>query len=362
MLSWQIILSLYFVLVLLFSGLLSGKAAAEKPYYQDKVITFVLGSAPGGGTDMFSRLLGRHLTKFIPGRPKGVVRNIPGGGGVIGGNFAYKAKPNGLTVLVSSGGVVMTGLTRPKGTVFKLWKMHPLYSYPTGTVYFSRPKFITKPKDIMTAKGLIWGHNSPTGGVASGFVWSKALIGYNVDKIIWGYGGSGPANLAFFTGETTFAGQSTEAFNVSIIPLIERGEVVALFQSGALDRGGNVVREKIAPDVPTVPELYEQIYNKKPSGPVFEAYKVFVGTRTYGKCLLLPPKVPAKVVDILEKAVAKMVKDPKFLKDAKRLTHGAPHIYGDALVRNYAKGVSGSPEVRKYIKDYLSKEYNLVFD
>ena len=57
-----------------------------------------------------------------------------------------------------------------------------------------------------------------------------------------------------------------------------------------------------------------------------------------------------------------MVKDPKFLKDSKRLNPGAPHFYGKALIRGYPKGVSGSSETIKFMKDYLNKEYNVIFD
>ena len=73
----------------------------------------------------------------------------------------------------------------------------------------------------------------------------------------------------------------------------------------------------------------------------------------------MPARTP---INILENAVAKMVKDPEFLKASMMLTHGAPHVYGKALLKGYAKGVSGSPEVLDYMKEYLTKEYNMVFD
>ncbi|MDI7259735.1 MAG: hypothetical protein QME90_07430 [Thermodesulfobacteriota bacterium] len=336
--------------------------SSAEPYFKGKVIAFVVPFTAGGGTDLFGRLVARHLPRFIPGNPKAVVRNIAGAGGVTGANLAYLAKPNGLTALVSSGGSLMTGLARPKGVVFRLEEMQPIYSTPVGMVYFCRPILVSKPRDIMTAKGLIWGHVSPVSGVASGFVWAKALLGFNVEKMIWGYGGTSAANMAYTTGETNFSGQSTEGYLASMQQYVDRGEAVLLFQSGVLDENGAVVRERSVPGVPTAPELYEQIYGKKPSGKVFEAYKVVVGSRTYGKCILFPKDTPAEIMGILRKAAIDMVKDPMFLKESEMQNPKAPHYFGESLARSYPAGVSAAPEVIDHMREYLEKEYKVAFE
>jgi hypothetical protein len=281
---------------------------------------------------------------------------------VIGGNYAYMAKPNGFTAFASSGGNVMNGLLRPKGVVHKMEEMHPIYSTPIGIVYFSRPNLITKAEDIMTAKGLIWGHIGPTTGVASGYVWAKELIGFDVEKMVWGYGGSSAANLAFLSGELTFSGQATTGYNANVQQYVDRGEIVPIFQSGMLDEDGNVVREPAAPDVPTAIEAYEQIHGKKPSGMVLKAYKVVVGSRTYGKTILFPKETPPKVMGILRKAANDMVKDRKFLAEAERQSPGGPHFFGDSLTRAYGPGTSAPPDVINYMKEVLAKKYNVIFN
>ena len=47
-------------------------------YYAGKTITFIIGSAPGGGYDIYGRTVGRHLSKHIPGRPNIVIQNMDG--------------------------------------------------------------------------------------------------------------------------------------------------------------------------------------------------------------------------------------------------------------------------------------------
>jgi tripartite-type tricarboxylate transporter receptor subunit TctC len=41
----------------------------------------VVGFAPGGGYDTFSRILAKYAPKYVPGNPKFVVQNLAGAGG-----------------------------------------------------------------------------------------------------------------------------------------------------------------------------------------------------------------------------------------------------------------------------------------
>jgi tripartite-type tricarboxylate transporter receptor subunit TctC len=68
------------------------------PFYKDRTIRLIVGLAPGGGYDLYSRVIARHLGKHIPGNPTIVVENMPGAGSVIAANYMFKAaKPDGLT-------------------------------------------------------------------------------------------------------------------------------------------------------------------------------------------------------------------------------------------------------------------------
>ncbi|MDI7258770.1 MAG: tripartite tricarboxylate transporter substrate-binding protein [Thermodesulfobacteriota bacterium] len=342
---------------LVFGVLANVKAAPSGPYFQKKVIIFVVPFPAGGGTDVWGRMIARYLGQYIPGNPKIVIRNMPGAGTIIGGNTVWNSKRNGLTVLATSGGVVMENITRPKGIEFKLQEMYPMYSSPIGLVYFAKAGLAKEPKDVFTAKGLIFGHMPPTGGVSSGFVWAKELLEFPTEKMILAYSGSGDTRLAFLSGELNCTGDSTFGYNAAMKPYADRGEIVPIFQSGMMDENGNIVREPAAPNVPTAPELYEQVYGKKPSGPIWEIYKLVVGSRTYGKCIVLPPKTPPELLDIYREAVAKMVKDPKFLADAEKENPQAPHFFGKALAQVYPKGVSAPADVVEHMKKILWEKY-----
>ncbi|MDI7261034.1 MAG: hypothetical protein QME90_14085, partial [Thermodesulfobacteriota bacterium] len=354
---------LFIIIALAFLLPLLGEARAA-PYFQGKVITFVVADSAGGGTDVFARLASRHLPKYIPGKPVCVIRNIAGGGQLIGANYVWAAKPNGLTCLITGGGNILNSQLRPKGTVYKLDEMLPIYAGSIGRVYFVRRGMIKEPKEIVNAKGLVFGHESPTSGIGGNFVWAKELLGIPIERFVWGYGGSAASRLAFLAGEINMIGETTFGYNAAIKPYIERGEIIPVFQSGETGGSGNIVRSspKAAPDVPSVPELYQQIYGKPPSGIVFEAYKTQVATCTYARAIVFPPKVPADIIDVLRKAAIQMVNDANFQSEIEVANPGGTHYVGDALVRNYSAAVGASPDLAQFLKKTLIEKYDMRFD
>jgi tripartite-type tricarboxylate transporter receptor subunit TctC len=59
--------------------LLLSSVADAADFYQDRTITFIIGSAPGGGYDTYSRLVASHLGRHIGGQPTIVPQDVPGG-------------------------------------------------------------------------------------------------------------------------------------------------------------------------------------------------------------------------------------------------------------------------------------------
>jgi tripartite-type tricarboxylate transporter receptor subunit TctC len=68
-------------------------------FYRGKQIRMYIRAAPGGNYDVYSRLLGRHITRFIPGNPTVLPVNMPGGGGLVALNYVANASPRDGTVL-----------------------------------------------------------------------------------------------------------------------------------------------------------------------------------------------------------------------------------------------------------------------
>lgn len=79
---------------------LAGPSAAQQAY-PNKPIRLIAPFAPGGGTDMVSRLVSQNLTESL-GQPV-IVENRPGGNTMIGTEALAKSAPDGYTIeLVAS--------------------------------------------------------------------------------------------------------------------------------------------------------------------------------------------------------------------------------------------------------------------
>ena len=78
---------------------LPAKADAVADFYRGKTVTLVVGYGPGGGYDVYARLVGRHLGRHIPGNPTVVVQNMPGAGSLRSVNWLNNLAPNDGTAI-----------------------------------------------------------------------------------------------------------------------------------------------------------------------------------------------------------------------------------------------------------------------
>ena len=82
---------------------LAGPALAEVDF-AGETIEWIIPFSAGGGSDTWARFNAPLLSKYLPGEPTVIVVNEPGGGSTKGTNlFAARAKPDGLTILGTSG-------------------------------------------------------------------------------------------------------------------------------------------------------------------------------------------------------------------------------------------------------------------
>ncbi len=89
----QIVLALNLLVI----AAVASPGGAQTPYFAGKAIEIVVPTAVGGPSDILNRSLAPFLEKHIAGNPTVRIRNIPGGGTVLGSNwFAANAKPDGL--------------------------------------------------------------------------------------------------------------------------------------------------------------------------------------------------------------------------------------------------------------------------
>ena len=97
-------------------------AQSGKDFFKGKTMTYIVATSAGGGYDRYGRLVSNYLAKHL-GLDKVVVRNMPGAGHIIGANFLYAAKPDGLTIGTFNTGLIYAQLVGREGIQFDLTKM-----------------------------------------------------------------------------------------------------------------------------------------------------------------------------------------------------------------------------------------------
>ena len=207
----------------------------------------------------------------------------------------------------------------------------------------------------MTADDFIFG------GESAGDTWEQLWVHKMLQhplQTVFGYETAHAEQFAFLTGEINAFSAGMPSYYVNYLPAVKRGEAIGVYQLGIVNSEGVIVREPAAPDVPTAPQLYEEIYGEPPSGPDWEAYKAIVGPRSFGTCLLAQPDVPADLVAILRQAAIDMVADPKFLDMAERMSPGSIHYVGDGLVNSYVAGIQRDPAILDYVEEYFLEVYD----
>ncbi|MDI7259134.1 MAG: hypothetical protein QME90_04335 [Thermodesulfobacteriota bacterium] len=131
-------------------------------YYKGKSIEIIVPSVAGGGVDIFARFMSDWLTKYIPGNPVTLVRNMPGAVGMIGCNYVYNiAKKDGLTLLAGDAGSNLSSLLQLKGVEYDLNKMPLVLSGPSGQLYYIKADLIKNFKDIFEKEIIIYGARPP---------------------------------------------------------------------------------------------------------------------------------------------------------------------------------------------------------
>jgi tripartite-type tricarboxylate transporter receptor subunit TctC len=98
----------------------AGEDAAA--FFRGKTVSYIVATGAGGGYDTYGRLLTRYMQKHMPGT-RFIVRNVPGGGHLVGANLIYSARADGLTIGTFNTGLIYAQLLEQSGVRFDLSRM-----------------------------------------------------------------------------------------------------------------------------------------------------------------------------------------------------------------------------------------------
>jgi tripartite-type tricarboxylate transporter receptor subunit TctC len=304
-------------------------SAQAQDFYQDKQIKLVVGSDPGGGYDTYARVLARHWSNYIPGKPQIVIQNMPGAGGLKTANFiAHVAPKDGLTVGALQNNVgyePMMGISGGKENAqFDVLKMNWIGSMAKEvavTVFWNPPPVHSVHE--LTQKEVTTGS---TGAATSNTIYARlmnSILGTKF-KIIHGYTNQPPIWLAMERGELQgSAGPFYSSLRTSKPEYLRDNKITIIVQ---------IALEK-HPDLPNVPLLLEFAKTAEDR----QEIELAVASLLMGRPYVLPEGVPADRVKILQDSFMAAMKDPVLLQDAEKLKLEINAIDGPAVHQLLAK-------------------------
>ena len=98
-------------------------ALFAQEFYKGKTVRVIVGGTAGGGFDVYTRTLARHMPRHIPGNPTFVVENMTGAATRIAAKHVHSsAKPDGLTFGIFNGYLILGRVLGTQGIDFDVRK------------------------------------------------------------------------------------------------------------------------------------------------------------------------------------------------------------------------------------------------
>lgn len=320
--------------------------ASADDFYEDKTIRFIVSSPPGGGYDLYSRLLARHLPKHIPGQPRVIVQNMPGGSHLIATRYLYSvAKKDGTVIASLSRSIPDQELFKgSENAGFKATDFNWLGSITEevqGCVVRGDLSVDTF-EDLKNSEKTL-----AMGGQARGIEPSdygrlvREVFGANI-SVVDGYTGTGPRRLALEQGELDgVCGWSWSSLKGTSQQWLDSGFVKVLAQLG----------------INAHPEMTELgaplLIDKAPDDESRRIMEVLFSRLAIGRPILTTPGVPEERVALLRKAFMDTMKDPEFLKEADMLQLEVNPLSGTQVEELLERVANYPPEVLARVKEIV---------
>ncbi len=288
---------------------LAEPVSAQEPFYKGKLVRIVVGYAPGGGFDTFSRLLARHLKRHIPGNPSIIVQNMPGAGSMIAANRVYAMQPSdGLTIVNFHYNVAMQSFVGDPAVKFDPLKYHWLGEPSIGAL--PRVLYVRTDLPIRTLEDLkkrkeplaLGETGRGTGAAVAGQFLSS--IGFPVRNVL-GYRGSSGVFAALERKEVDGRITSQVSVQTTYRRFLDEGIIRPILSLGT------DLRVKPIPGVATLDDLKLDAKQRKLADFLVTTWSHL---RIYG----VAPGVPPERLAVLRKAFFETMKSPKLKKDAER--------------------------------------------
>jgi tripartite-type tricarboxylate transporter receptor subunit TctC len=320
----------------------SAQADPVADFYKGKIISLYVGFPPGGGYDLYARVVAPHFTRHIPGNPQIVIKNMLGGSGMRAASYMTGVTAQDGTSL----GLFLDALTLGKvlggpgefDPVKLTWIGRIVSTATVSVVWYTSPVQTieeAKKREILMA-GTVPSNTSSFIPLAL-----NDLIGTRI-KVIMGFRGSPDQALAMLRGEVnSIGGMSWEAIQTNHQDWLTEKRIKVLYAQGA-----NRIR-----DLPDSPGLLDFAHDERSrsilgllgSGP------------DIGRALVAEPGIPPERAAALRKAFMATMHDPELIAKIKKRGLDLEPLSGEEVQKMVAASVATPRPLVEQAKRYIGQ-------
>jgi len=319
------------------------KAVAD--FYRGKSVRIIVGFSPGGGYDQYSRLIARHIGKYIPGNPSVIVENMAGAGSIIAANHVFNAAPKDATVIGNiSGPIILEQLFGNPAIQFDMAKYRYL-AVPVSESYLmvvTRKPGVRKLEEVIGPKGkpVVFG-GIPGSTVEHAAVLVRDILGANI-KLVLGYKGTADVRMAIEGGEVEGFFNTWTSLKITSFDKVKNGEWLVLAQLTE-----KPLKDLVIPNVPTIPHIAKTNEQRL-------LLKFGASTpNDFGKVYVLPPGAPPDRAAALEAAFTKVFTDRELLADAEKGKLEIEPLFGEEIHKLVTEFLGMSPDLKGKLQSAL---------
>ena len=326
------------------------RADAIADFYKGRTITLIVGYGPGGGYDLYARLMARHLGRHIPGNPTIVVQNMPGAGSLRATNYLYTVAPrDGATIGSFARDMPLLAILRTNAAaVFDPRR----FTWLGSSSDFSNDAYLLVVRQDAPVKSIDdarrpGGPPIVLGGTAEGTTGSdvplvlRDTLGINI-KLVTGYPDNGAIFLAVDRGEVN--GRTVDLSSMkSLRPewLSPEGRMHALVQFARATRHPEFA------EVPTARELARDGDARALIELAELSYKI-------SRPFAAPPNVPAERAKALQLAFMAVHSDPQYRDEAAKLRLEISAIGSREALDVIDRIATASPSVLDHLRKLIA--------
>lgn len=279
-------------------------AETVEEFYKGKSIRVIVTTAAGGDYDQWTRLVTKHMPKYLSGHPSFVIQNMPGAGGFIAANTIYNQAPRDGTVIGMIGRQLpFQALMKEEGVRFDPLKFGYIGSpeLTNRVCVTTRNAPVQKATELFEKEMLMGGAGAGT-SVSTLPTLLANLLGMKF-KVVEGYGSATAVVLAIERGEVHGICQTYSQLTSSKPDWFKSGFMKVLFNT----------ESKRLPGV-DAPTLYELVKTQEQK----QIVALYSSSLELGRPMITPPELPADRLAALRKSFEAALGDPELKSDAEK--------------------------------------------